>query len=71
MVANLGQVVLVKDIRSGSNSSDADNFILFNDKLYFSTNDGVNGKEMSGNTDILVVANFTKLKRFNFKYGQS
>jgi ELWxxDGT repeat protein len=60
MVTNLGQVVLVKDIRSGNNSSDADNFTLFNEKLYFSANDGVNGNELwvtdgtTGGTQLLV-----------------
>jgi ELWxxDGT repeat protein len=46
MVANLGQVVLVKNINPDNNNSDADGFTVFNNKLYFRANDGVNGNEL-------------------------
>jgi ELWxxDGT repeat protein len=46
MDTNLGQVVLVKDIVPGSNSSDSSYLTAFNDKLYFFTNDNVNGEEL-------------------------
>ena len=55
MDTNLGQVVLVKDIDSNiiessgdsaPNSSAPRNLIEFDDKLYFSANDGENGEEL-------------------------
>ena len=46
MENNLGQVVLVKDINPGSSSSYLGSFTESNGKLYFSANDGENGKEL-------------------------
>ena len=54
MNTNLGRVVLVKDINPnifGGNSglpsgSNPDNFFEFNNRLYFSANDGENGREL-------------------------
>jgi ELWxxDGT repeat protein len=54
MATNLGQVVLVKDIFPGfmsfpgniPNSSTPRNLTVFNNKLYFSANNGVNGSEL-------------------------
>ena len=53
---NLGQVVLVKDINPGvsedyngssfANSSSPQDLIEFNDKLYFTADDGENGREL-------------------------
>ncbi|SKB66117.1 Por secretion system C-terminal sorting domain-containing protein [Soonwooa buanensis] len=39
-------LVLVKDIRPGSSSGNAANFITYNNKLYFSATDGVSGTEL-------------------------
>jgi ELWxxDGT repeat protein len=48
METNLGQVVLVKDIRPGIRGSTSflNSFALFNNKLYFSAFDGVNGSDL-------------------------
>ena len=60
MKHNLGQVVLVKDIRPGSSNYDYNNdfnpsgFTEFNDKLYFTANNGEIGNELwvsDGTTD--------------------
>ena len=46
------QVVLVKDINPGignysfADSSDPDSLVEFNDRLFFTADDGVNGKEL-------------------------
>ncbi|RYU95116.1 ELWxxDGT repeat protein [Emticicia agri] len=39
-------LALLKDIRSGSNSSEPGNFTPVNDRLYFTANDGPNGEEL-------------------------
>ena len=55
METNLGQVVLVKDINTGTGdnyysfypeSSYSDNFTKFDDQLYFTADDGENGDEL-------------------------
>jgi ELWxxDGT repeat protein len=50
MATNLGQVVLVKDINLGSTypnkSSNPNYFTEFNNKLYFSADNGINDKEL-------------------------
>ena len=52
METNLGQVVLVKDIRPGTDNygnaygSFPNNLTEFNDRLYFAANDGENGNEL-------------------------
>ena len=55
METNLGQVVLVKDINTGTGNnyysfypegSYTDNLTEFNDKLYFTADDGENGNEL-------------------------
>ena len=46
MENNSSQVVLVKDINPGSGSSSIYDLGEFNDKLYFSANDGENGREL-------------------------
>ena len=48
MDVNLGQVVLVKDINPGVEDSfrNYNNFTEFNDKLYFTADDGENGEEL-------------------------
>ena len=43
---NLGNVILVKDINPGSDSSSPASFIEFNNKVYFGADDGVNGTEL-------------------------
>ncbi|GGD69656.1 hypothetical protein GCM10011514_37200 [Emticicia aquatilis] len=40
------QTQLVKDIHIGSGSSNPKNFYFFNDKLFFSADDGINGEEL-------------------------
>jgi len=39
-------LTLVKDIRSGSASSSATNFAVYNNKMFFSANDGTSGTEL-------------------------
>ena len=46
MNENLGQIVLVKDINPGENSSYPYELIEFQDRLYFRANDGENGSEL-------------------------
>jgi ELWxxDGT repeat protein len=47
MEINLGQVELVKDIFFGSNGSAAyNNLTEFNNQLYFTANNGINGGEL-------------------------
>ena len=46
MNTNPNQVVLVKDINPGIDSSSPGGFIEFNDKLYFDASDGENGSEL-------------------------
>ena len=46
MNENLGQVVLVKDINPGRNSSYPYELIEFQDRLYFRADDGENGSEL-------------------------
>ena len=41
-----GQLTLIKDINSGSESSNPANFILFNDKVYFTAYDPAHGEEI-------------------------
>ena len=43
---NSTQIVLVKDINPGEGGSSPRQFIKFNEKLYFSASDGVNGSEL-------------------------
>ena len=37
--------VMVKDINPGSDGSDIKELVVFNDKVYFGANDGVNGQK--------------------------
>jgi ELWxxDGT repeat protein len=46
MATNLGQVVLVKDINPGQNTSVLQGFSAFKNKLYFSANNGASGQEL-------------------------
>lgn len=51
METNSGQVVLVKDINPGiddglSSFLEEKSFTIFNDKLYFAADDGINGEEL-------------------------
>jgi ELWxxDGT repeat protein len=46
MQTNLGRVVLVQDINPGNSGSFAGDFILLDDRLFFTANNGVNGEEL-------------------------
>ena len=46
MENKIAQVVLVKDINPDISGSNPDNFIEFDDKLYFTADDGENGREL-------------------------
>jgi ELWxxDGT repeat protein len=41
-----GVLTLVKDINSGTDNSNPDNFILYNNKIYFTAYDAVHGEEI-------------------------